>query len=240
MKIGYVYLLTHSQDFPFIAYIGKTVNPKNRKSCHLNGHSASHNWKFRKFISKFGAKALKFEIIWEGELSKLNEMEVKLIKEYSDSLGKEKLFNICKGGEGIDPEFARKRANKMVADGTHPFLQESHKEQTRKRVKKEMERGVHPFSSELSVATNKKRIENGSHPFIGNKLASEQMNKRIASGIPYMVASNQEMSLIFWNNKELTDYGFNYTHAISVCKGRLKSHKGFKFMYHPKYKPRNF
>lgn len=238
MEKGYIYKLTHDKDFPFIAYIGQTVNPENRKSCHLNGHSATHNWKFRKFHSKFGCNCLKFEIIWEGDKNEMGDVETSLIEDYTKQYGIDKLFNIAKGGEGIDSETARKNAIKKINDGTHPFLQEEHKNQTKLRNLKNIKNGTFPLTSELAKKTNKDLLDQGKHHFINNIYSTKRMEKRMNSGIPYIIGFNDDHSIIFWNNKDLKDNGFNYTHAISVCKGRLKQHKGYIFKYHPNYTPK--
>lgn len=234
MVKGYIYTLSHNEDFPFTLYIGQTVNPSNRKSSHLNGHSATHNWKFRKFLSKFGLGKLKFEIVWEGDIKDMDVEEIRLIEQYSKT---HQLFNICKGGEGIDPTVAYANAMKKINDGSHPFLQESHKQQTRERNQKNIQNGTFPLTSALSKAQNSKRLTDGTHHFIKNNFGEQRMLKRMNDGIPYVIASNHEECIIFWNSKELKEWGFNPAHCLSVCKGRLKSHKGYKFIYHPNYVP---
>jgi len=231
---GYIYTLTHDKDFPFDLYIGQTINPDNRKSCHLNGHTAKHNWKIRKFISKYGANSLKFNIIWEGDIEDINSTEINLIEEFSKT---HKLFNICKGGEGIDPKVAYDNAMKKIKDGTHPFLQKHNIEKTRERNKKNMENGTFQLTSELAIKFSKERMLNGTHHFINNDLSKQKMLKRISNGIPYVIGENDIKCIIFWNSQELKDYNFNLSHVISVCRGRLKKHKGYKFQYHPKFTP---
>ena len=218
-----------------MVYVGQTVSPNARKSSHLNGHSSKHNWKLRKFISKFGSKCLKFDIIWEGDCELLDTMEPLVIKEYKGIYGEDKLFNITEGGEGVDSKTALFNVNKRLKDGTHPFLQPEFKENTRLRNLKNIENGTFSLTSELATKTNLARIKNNTHHFLNNTLSTVKMKNRMDDNIPYVIAQSKDSTITFWNSKEIKDYGFNLAHVISVCKNRLKSHKGFTFKYHPDY-----
>ncbi len=238
MKKGYIYKLTHNEQYDYTVYIGQTINPKDREYSHLNGYSTTHNWKIRKFVSKYGAQSFKFEIIWEGDYNLLNDMEIKLIEEYKNIYGNNSLFNITSGGEGVDSDTAYKNNMIRIKNGTHPFLTEEFKNKTRFRNKEKVKNGTFNLNSELATRLNNERVKNGTHIWLNNKISTEKMQKRINSGIPYIIGCNGEYSTIYWSNHEIKNAGFNLAHVISVCKGRLKSHKNNIFKYHPEYIPK--
>lgn len=63
-------------------YIGQTKNTlAYRKTTHLNHKHKSKTVLFHNAIKKYGKENFKWDILWQGEESLLNEMEIFFIKD---------------------------------------------------------------------------------------------------------------------------------------------------------------
>lgn len=104
------------------------------------------------------------------------------------------LINKTDGGEGVDPETARKNTNKRIDEGKHNFL-----DKERNLIVK------NPFSRRedgTSVASDK--VKNGSHNFITREDGTNLQIDRVKKGIHHFQTRSDGTNLQFDRIKEGT------------------------------------
>lgn len=93
MKYGYVYLTTNLRNRVLIYYIGQKA-----KDIFDDKYLGSGN-KITKSINKFGCENFNVKIlIWAGSKKELDTLEEKYIFEHRKKYGKNRVYNIAKGG----------------------------------------------------------------------------------------------------------------------------------------------
>lgn len=80
-------------------YIGKTINFTRRINEHKN-HAKKDGGAFHKAILEYGFDSFVFEIIEECAPEDLNQREIYYIEKIRNEIGQDKVYNICKGGDG--------------------------------------------------------------------------------------------------------------------------------------------
>jgi group I intron endonuclease len=147
-------------------YIGQTVQcPTTRKSDHMRAVESDSTYLIHKAIRKYGLEHFEFEVIFNTfQESDLSEFEMRFILEHDCCVldGKEKGYNMTRGGSGWDSEFAKQRSRKAVDNGTHPFIGPNF---NLKRVAA----GEHPLAGEQGSKLQRARVENGTHNLLGER-----------------------------------------------------------------------
>lgn len=165
------------------------------------------------------------------------------------------LRNKSAGGEGIDSESARITTNKMVVDGTHPWLKRKDGSSWGSDVNKErVKKGTHPFQKSenensvyklLTIEERQKRGKNGgkvSGKFtFENKLGIHGLTKeqqlinaskggKAVKGIPKSNKIKNELKEYIWirNDTESTKIKYYDTIPDGWWKGKIINKKGNK------------
>jgi hypothetical protein len=96
---GFIYMITNLKNGKI--YIGKTIySIEERFKSHLKiAKYKKKKWRLHNAINKYGPENFKIELIWEGYLRYLDEMEIFFIKELN-TMDKDKGYNMTEGGEG--------------------------------------------------------------------------------------------------------------------------------------------
>ena len=117
-------------------------------------------------------------------------------------------------------ELARKNANKLVSEGTHPFLGGS--VQRRSNAKRVAE-GTHNFlGSDTSSKVQQARVQNGTHHFLNGELSRNTQQRRINDGTHHFLDSEYHRR----NAKKLLDAGKHPTQYNWTCPHCNKSGQG--------------
>lgn len=225
-KIGYIYKITSPNNK---IYIGQTVVPKHRKSNYKNNHFKGHIKLWNNCIAHNWNPADTFEIIEEcfcGEKKiYLNEREIYWINFY-DSFNNG--LNCNEGGHGnIGYKHSKESKEKM----SKAHLGVKHSEE-RNKQKSEYTKG-RQHSEEAKIKMSERKIQNMnletrekiSKSKIGNKngLGNKGNSKKI------LCLNN---NIIYESIKKAAEQLNLISGCIcSVCKGKTKQHKGYKFEY---------
>lgn len=119
----YVYLITSPSGK---RYVGQSKLPVNKKLKSYRGlaKNVKSNRKIANAIQKYGWDNMQFEIIEQGvdwTAEYLNEREIYWINKYNTLT---EGYNMTSGGEGVDPECARRNATKHHANMSDEKKQE--------------------------------------------------------------------------------------------------------------------
>lgn len=169
-------------------YIGKTKNrPYDRFKGHVSLANKGSDLLLHRAIRKYGVESFIFEVIDQSAKSvkEMNDLERSYIynlKSTDRNVG----YNITRGGDGGDSEFARNMQKGRVSDGTHHWLRQNLTDDDRKLYnEKRFANRPNPWSGDAGSKHNKtvaeRRVADGTHPWVGVK-GTEQNLKRIKEG----------------------------------------------------------
>jgi group I intron endonuclease len=195
-------------------YIGKTIQrPNTRRRQHINDAAKGANTPLHAAIRKYGIDNFDFQVIFVVfKPEELGEFEKQFIKQYDCCVldGKDKGYNLSRGGEGIDPEVMSLSNRKQVELGIHPFQGERGSKHSKKIHEDRraagiqhhhegeagsihfseiqaalIERGEHYFQTADAAKHVRERVSRGVHHFqgeIGSKFASQRNKERLQAG----------------------------------------------------------
>lgn len=156
-------------------YIGLTKKkPKYRLAEHVKSAEKGSGWFIHAAIRKYGIENFSFEVIYQiitQDKKDLIDAEIYFIKEHNCCIldGREKGYNMTRGGQFMDSEQASLNNKKRVKDGTHYLLSEKANEIRRKTAALRIENGTHNFQGEEASKRASKRnndnVINGTNPF---------------------------------------------------------------------------
>ena len=177
-------------------YIGMTKKkPNHRFNDHVSTSKTRCKHILHQAMKKYGVENFDMEVLFHlitDNREDLAEFEKNFIKEYDCCIldGRDKGYNMTRGGEGFDSKLASKLNKERVKNGTHYFLTQEFKEIKKQVAQERIKNGCHnfqgevgskratkhnldrvatglnPFAGERGKALNKKRIEDGTHNFI--------------------------------------------------------------------------
>jgi group I intron endonuclease len=233
MKQCYIYTLSHPVTSE-IVYVGKTVTSL---STRLSGHildSKRHNRKICKWIKKLSKQGLtpvieELDMCSENESSQLERFYIQMFKSWNFTLK-----NHTDGGEGLlgfrHSEKTRQLKSKQIKGESNPFYGKKHTDDVKQRIS----------------AANKNRkmgdeFSNRRREYMKLNPLSKETRQKIAEAnkIP-IVQLDMNLNYII-THKSTADAcqfisGTLSSHICNCCKGKRKSHKGFKWMYEKDYK----
>ena len=217
-------------------YIGKTYQPEERFSQHIEASNSGSDRVLPRAIRKYGSDAFEFKIIAEyltGEEQTLAESA--FISQYDCCIldGAEKGYNMTRGGDGFTSEETSYYLNRRTEAGGNPFSKGgSHYEAIKEQQRQLIESGQHIFQSEEHKskisAMQRRRIAAGDHPFVGaehSARSSALQQKRIADGTFHM---HQPEYREIQRQKALNDVasGNHNFVEVKICPVCGKSGKG--------------
>jgi group I intron endonuclease len=174
-------------------YIGKTTTAlKNRLKGHLRDVSEGAQTILHRSIRKHGFSNFTAEVIFNCFREEdLSDMEKFFIVEHDCCLldGKDKGYNMTRGGEGFSSEEAGNLARRLLEEGKHPWQGERGSEMAKVREAKKLAEGRHHLAGEASFDLHsriaKARVAAGTHNLQGPAGAaktSEQQKALVSSG----------------------------------------------------------
>lgn len=161
MSIYSIYKVTNLVNHKI--YIGLTTQKlSHRIADHKCAHT-SKNTCLYKAMRKYGFDNFKFEIIFsllEENLEDLRFYESHFVKEYDCCIldGRNRGYNMTRGGEFFSPEAASMYNRERVAKGTHIFQTDKFRELRKAMLEEKIKNGTHNFQGE--VQSNRVRAQN--------------------------------------------------------------------------------
>ena len=219
-------------------YIYKTTNLVNGK-IYIGQHNGTKKHYIgsgkllKTAIKKYGKENFKREILeYCDNVDHANEREIIWIAKY-DSRNPSIGYNLAYGGASHSEEARKKLSEAKKGKKRAEFSKEhkrklsevwkgrKHSEETRRKMSEWQ------IGKKLSEDTKKKISE-------ANKNPSEETRKKMseASKIKIIQLTLDGLKVKIWDSgKDASNFGFNPRHISSCCKGKSKTHKGFKWMY---------
>ena len=227
-------------------YIGQTVNIKERWKDHraeLRGgyHSNKH---LQRSWDKYGEESFEFSILLECEESQLNTFEEYYIFElmtYDPWVG----YNKTYGGDGCRcTEETRKKMSEANKGENHPFYGKHHTEETKIKLS-EANKGKHhteETKKKLSEANKGKTLSYETRKKMSKAHKSKispDSSKRSKPVVQIDPDTNKVVKV--WGSAREAEKqgGFNQSNISSCCKGKLKTHKGFRWIFLSDYEKLN-
>lgn len=228
--MAYVYTLSNPISKE-VRYIGKTCSPLTQR---LNEHiyeckrsrRKSTNW-VKSLLNK-GLIPL-IEVLDECTCEEVCNLETYWI--YQFKCWGFNLTNHTTGGEGgyrIETPEEKERRREKFRGEKNPFYGRHHSEETKKKISEASRGRKMPLSH---IESCKKRMEN----FKPSEKAISNMIARTKKAVVQLDISGNFIKL--WdtiNGCERETY-FRAPKIIACCKGRNKTHQGYKWMYYSDY-----
>jgi group I intron endonuclease len=233
MKQCYIYTLSHPLTGE-IVYVGKTITSlSNRLSGHLFD-SKRHNRKLCTWIRKLAKQRLtplieELDTCSEEQSSEMERFYIQMFKSWNFVLK-----NHTEGGEGLvgfaHSQKTRHLKSQQVKGENNPFYGKKHTDDVKERISRANK------NRKMGAEFSEKRKE-----YMKNNPLSKETRSKIAEAnkIP-IVQLDMNLNYIT-THKSTADAcvsvsGALDSHICSCCKGKRKSHKGFKWMYEKDYK----
>lgn len=174
-------------------YIGKTEGTlSSRINGHLRAVKEGSRTVLHQAIRKHGLQSFKQEVICSARTAEhLSELERHFIAEHDCCIldGRNKGYNMTRGGEGFTSEDATLLSRKQLAEGTHPWQGVQGSEMAKRREQRKLQEGRHhlagPGAFDLHSRIQKKRVAAGTHNFqgpTGAAATSAYQRKLVAEG----------------------------------------------------------
>lgn len=243
-------------------YIGQAVDIEDRWGRHKrelrgNYHINKH---LQRSWNRYREENFEFSILLECEESQLNTFEEYCIFElmtYDRRVG----YNKTYGGGGVKATEETKRKMSEAQKGKH--FSEEHKRKLSEALKgeKSPNYGKHPteetrrkqsealkgkycgekscmYGKHLSEETRRKQSEalkGEKHPNYGKQLSEETRRKMSKPVVQIDPTTNKVINTYFGAGEAERQGGFHNSHISNCCKGKQKTHKGYKWMYLSEY-----
>ena len=218
-------------------YIGQSVDIESRWGEHkseLNG-GYHHNEHLQRSWRNYGQENFEFSILLECAESQLNTMEEYYIFElmsYDGRVGYNKTYG---GGGCRSTEETRRKQSENHADfkGENHPLYGKHRSEESRRKQGEARKGKYCgknspwYGKHPSEETRRKQSEAKK-----GKPHSEEHKRKMSIPIMQIDPSTNKVVNVWGSSMAAErECGFNHGHITSCCKGRLKTHKGYKWQY---------
>ena len=222
-------------------YIGQAIDIERRWKKHRSGlrgndHDNKH---LQNAWNKYGQENFEFSILLECDESQLNNMEIDYIaklKTYDQDFGYNKTYG---GSSGRPTEETKKKLSAACKGKNHPFYGKHHSEETKKKLS-ETRKGKycgknHPLYGKHHSEESKRKMSDShkgkTSPNYGKHI-SEEHKMKLSIPIVQIDASTNKVVNVWDSSMEAErEGGFNPGHINNCCKGKRKTHKGYKWMY---------
>ena len=210
-----IYMIQNLVNFKI--YIGQSVNIEDRWRQHRselrgNDHDNKH---LQRAWNKYKEDNFEFTVICECDESQLNTKEIDYIsklKTYDPDFG----YNKTYGGEGGRPteETRRKQSETQKGENNH-FYGKHHSEEAKEKMSES--------------------LKGENHPMYGKHL-SEETRGKLSIPIVQIDPSTDKVVNVWGSSMDAERNGGFGNSSINHClKGRLKTHRGYKWMYLSEY-----
>jgi group I intron endonuclease len=212
-------------------FIYKTTNLVNGK-IYIGQHIGDRPYyigsgkSLKAAIKKYGRENFKREILeYCDNVDHMNEREIIWIARY-DSTNPLIGYNLEYGGNGKGKvnEETKKKISETKKGEKNFFYGKKHSEESRKKISE-----ANKKRGPLSEETRKKMSEAAK----GKKFSEESIRKRSeARKIKIIQLTLDGLKVKIWDGARDADkFGFHHSSITACCKGRIKTHKGFIWMY---------
>lgn len=203
-------------------YVGKAKKLHKRRNEHL---SAKDDFYFHKSLRKRGVEGYQLAIIIKDLLTEeeLNENERYYIKVLNSLNKNGKGYNCSDGGEGGN-NYAGKTKEEITE--TKRKMSEAKKGENNPNYGKKFSEETKRKLSEIRKGEN--------NPYYGKKHSEETKGKISEAMIGSLIVQVDKLTNKVVNvkyNFEFGEMGFHSGHISSCCKGKLKTHKGYRWFY---------
>lgn len=222
-------------------YIGQAVDIEDRWKIHKKELRGGYhiNKHLQNAWNKYGQENFEFSILLECEESDLNMYEQYYIFElmtYDRKVGYNKNYG---GYRGRPTEETKKKMSENHAHAKgedHPMYGKHHTEETKRKMS-EAQKGK-PLSEEHKKKLRENHANNKgeNHPMYGRTGENNPKSKPIVQIYP---DTNEVVNTYFGIAETARQTGFNGSTISKCCRGKLKTHKGYKWMFLSDYEKLN-
>jgi group I intron endonuclease len=202
-------------------YIGKTMakDPFYRFKAHAKDSEKGSDLLLHRAIRKYGIENFHFEVIFTvNDASDLSYFEKLFIQEYNSCILDENShgYNMTRGGEGFDSDFAKMNTRKQIENGTNAFAGKNGTELNIRMIAN----GSHPLAGERGRELQKNRVLNGTHPSQGEKGKSLRRagNMKLIENGTHIFLNEEFQEKARQNNRERIENG---SHNLLGENGRV-------------------
>lgn len=130
--------------------------------------------------------------------------------------------------ENMNNPLTKKKMSEINRGENNPMYGKKLSEETKKKISESLE--GHEVSEETKKKiseSNKGKVKSENHK---NKLRDSHEKKKVVQ-----LSLNGEFIKVWESTREPNKEGFDHRHIIKCCKGKSKTHKGYKWMYYENY-----
>lgn len=130
--------------------------------------------------------------------------------------------------ENMNNPLTKKKMSEINRGENNPMYGKKISEETKKKISESLE--GHEVSEETKKKiseSNKGKVKSENHK---NKLRDSHEKKKVVQ-----LSLNGEFIKVWESIREPNKEGFDHRHIIKCCKGKSKTHKGYKWMYYENY-----
>lgn len=211
-------------------YIGQAVDIEKRWGAHRSGLTNSNRCnENRHFINAWkrdGEENFEFTTLLECEESDLNMYEEYYIFElmtYDPRVGYNKNYG---GKSGRHTEETKRKISESTKGEKHPMYGKHHSEEAKRKMS-EANKGKQ-FSEE-----HKRKLSES----LKGKQLSEETKRKLSKPVVQIDPTTNKIVKVWESAREADRQGgFNFKNISACCRGKRKTHKGYKWMYLSDYK----
>lgn len=207
-------------------YVGKTKKLHKRRNKHLNAKDNSY---FHNSLRKCGVEDYQLAVIVKDVPTEeeLNENERYYIKILNSLYKNDKGYNCSDGGEGGKNNYAGKTEEEMTEikrKRSEVLKGKKHSEETKGKISEAMKGKKHSEETKRKLSETKKGKNN---PNYGKK--GENSSNLGSLIVQINKLTNKVVNVKY--NFEFVEMGFHSGNISQCCKGKRKTHKGYRWFY---------
>lgn len=130
--------------------------------------------------------------------------------------------------ENMNNPLTKEKMSEINRGENNPMYGKKISEETKKKISESLKgREVSEETKKKISESNKGRTKSENHK---NKLRDSHEKKKVVQ-----LSLNGEFIKVWESIRKTNKEGFDYRHIIKCCKGKAKTHKGYKWMYYEDY-----
>lgn len=130
--------------------------------------------------------------------------------------------------ENMNNPLTKKKMSEINSGENNPMYGKKISEETKKKISESLEgHEVSEKTRKKISESNKGKVKSENHK---NKLRDSHEKKKVVQ-----LSLNGEFIKVWESTREPNKEGFDHRHIIKCCKGKSKTHKGYKWMYYENY-----
>ena len=130
--------------------------------------------------------------------------------------------------ENMNNPLTKKKMSEINSGENNPMYGKKISEETKNKISESLKgHKVSEETKEKISKSNKGKVKSENHK---NKLRNSHKKKKVIQ-----LSLNGEFIKVWESTNEPSKEGFDHRHIIACCKGKSKTHKGYKWMYYENY-----